>query len=45
MDGLIAELENIAEILFNNGYNSWGMGRSINDKSELEENWHERIEH
>ena len=24
MDGLIAELENIAEILFNNGYNSWG---------------------
>ena len=21
------------------------MGRSINDKSELEENWHERIEH
>ncbi len=24
MDGIIAELENISEILFNNGYNSWG---------------------
>lgn len=24
MGELIAELENIAEILFNNGYNSWG---------------------
>lgn len=24
MSELIAELENISEILFNNGYNSWG---------------------